>query len=296
MDAMLSQTNGVKRDNSWLYLLMVIETVIIVVRHASMPDWFDQGYHTFDLIGKGIVWITEICLPLFFILCGYVFFRGIDKIPKPAWFAQRYKSVLLSLVIPYLIANILSLAVYLLAYKFAPSAMSGFMGDNWKDPLFIFWKGPVNLSLWFLRELFIICLLSPLIYLLVRYTWGIGVIAVGLLWGFHLVPEPLFWFTLGATPAILCLHSRRFETWMARHPVRIAADCPRWCFFIYLYHYLPQIAMKKVGVALLPEINSAGLLAVWICNALILLGGLSLIYVLLRRFTPKLLSVLAGGS
>ena len=60
MDEMLSKTDGVKRDNTWLFLLMVIETVIIVVRHASMPDWFDQGYHMFDLIGKGYEYRNEI--------------------------------------------------------------------------------------------------------------------------------------------------------------------------------------------------------------------------------------------
>ena len=292
---MFPKSSVVKRDNTWLYLVEILVLVIVVVRHASMPDWFDRGYPAFDAFGKGIIWATEICLPAFFILAGYLFFRGVPKRPEPAWFGKKYLCGLKVLVIPYLIANLLSWFVYAAAYKFAPSLMSGFLEGSWTDPLFIFWKGPINMSLWFMREVIVAFLVFPLIYLLVRYTWGIAVVALGVLWGFHLAPEPLFWFALGSSLAILPLHSRRLGDWMGRHPLRIGADCLNGCYFIYLYHYLPQIAMKKVGIMLLPGINSAGLIAVWICNALILLAGLFAIYLLLRRFAPKLLALLVGS-
>lgn len=294
MGSMLSETTGVKRDNGWLDWLKVIVLIIIVVRHASLPDWFDKGFLRFDQIGKGLVTVTEVCLPLFFILAGFIFFRHIPAKPNLSWFGQQYKRSLFVVLIPYLIANVLTLVVYLAIHKLAPDLLSGFMGDNWKNPLFIFWTGPINLSLWFVRELILLCLIAPVIWLLVRYTWGGAIVALGALWYFNKIPEPLFWFSVGVALALLLLHSYRIKEWLDKHPLRIAPFWKDWAWFVYLYHYIPQIAMKKVGLALLPEMTSGGLLAVWLGNALILLLGLTLIYYLLYRFAPKLLAVLTG--
>lgn len=295
MDPMLSKPAEIKRDNGWLDGMKILVLIIIVVRHASLPDWFDQGFTLFDRIGKGLVTVTEICLPLFFILTGYIFFRHMPQKPSMAWFGQREKRSVFVVLIPYLIANILTLLVYLSIYKLAPDLLSGFMGDNWKNPLFILWTGPINLSLWFVRELILLCLLAPLIWLAVRYTWGGFVIALGVLWYFDKIPEPLFWFSVGVAFAMLALHCHRTLAWLDRHPIRLAPFWKDWAWFVYLYHYIPQIAMKKIGLSLLPETTSGGLIAVWLGNALLLLAELTLIYYLLHRFTPKLLNVLTGG-
>ena len=292
---MLSESTSVKRDNGWLDWIKVIVLIIIVIRHASLPDWLGHGFSLFDNIGQGLVTVTEVCLPLFFILAGYIYFRHVPTKPGLSWFGQRYKSSLFVVLIPYLIANVLTLIVYLAIHQFAPDLLSGFMGDNWKDPLFIFWKGPINLSLWFVRELILLCLLSPLIWLLVRYTWGGAVVVLGALWYFGKIPEPLFWFSMGVALAMLVMKCLRIQAWLDQHPLRFAPFWKDWAWFVYLYHYIPQIAMKKVGLALLPETTSGGLLAVWFGNALILLLGLTFIYYLLYRFAPKLLTVLTGG-
>ena len=160
---------------------------------------------------------------------------------------------------------------------------------------FIFWKGAVNLSLWLVRELILLCVLAPLIWLLVRYTWGGIVVIFGILWYLQIVPEPIFWFSLGTAIAFFFSRFPRCTEWLDRHPVRLALFGKDWAWFVFLYHYIPQIAMKKIGVALLPEATNGGLIAVWISNALILLLGLTLIYYLLYRFAPKLLAVLTGS-
>lgn len=293
---MLSETTAIKKDNGWFDWMKIIVLIIIVVRHASLPDWFDQGYALFDKIGKGLVAVTEICLPLFFIVAGYTFFRYVPPKPAITWFGHQYRRSFAVVLIPYLIVNILTFFVYLAVHQVAPDLLSGFMGDQWKNPVFIFWTGPINLSLWFVRELILLCLLSPLIWLLVRYSWGSVILLFGILWHFHFIPEPLFWFSLGVGIAILLSHSHRIKAWMNQHPVKLALFWKDWAWFVYLYHYIPQIAMKKVGVALLPKVTSGGLIAVWLCNAILLLAGLTLVYYVLHRFTPKLLNVLTGGQ
>lgn len=295
MDSMLSKTSDVKQDNGWPDSLSLLLLLIIVIRHASLPDWLDRGYTLFDQVGKGIVSATSGIVPFFFLLTGYIFFRDIPKKPGVSWFGDKYKRSLFVVIIPYLIANVITWVIYVALHKLAPDMLSGFFGDDWKNILFVFWTGPINLSLWLVRELIVLCLISPLLWLLIRYSWGGVVVVIGILWYFHIVPEPLFWFSLGAALAVLLTHCQRMRGWLDRHPVRLAFLRKDWAWFVFLYHYIPQIAMKKIGVALLPEATSGGLIAVWIGNALILLIGLTLVYYLLYRFAPKLLAVLTGS-
>lgn len=293
---LLSGNKPMKKDAAWIDLLKIVLTVGIVVRHASLPDWFDKGYATFDLIGKGLVGLTETCVPLFFVLSGFLFFRGVPKKPQASWFGNKWKRRLNSLLIPYLIANCLALAFYIAARKLSPGMVSGFLGEDWKNPLFIFWTGPINLSLWFIRELIVVCLLSPLVWLAVRYTWGVAVIAAGILWGFGIAPAPLFFFSLGAVAPILEIHSKRLEQWQERHPLRIDPSWRAWCFFIYLYHYLPLVGTKKVLVSWLHPQSSTMLLAIWLGSAALALAALTALYFGMRKGMPRLLSVLVGGK
>lgn len=287
---------AIKKDSAWIDLAKIILTVGIVLMHASLPDRFDQGYKTFDIVGKGIIDITAICVPLFFVLSGYLFFRGVERKPKAVWFGNKLKRRFTSLLIPYLIANCVAWCIFAAATKWAPSMLSGFLGDNWKDPLFVLWKGPVNLSLWFIRELIVVCLLTPLIWLLVRYTWGIAVIVLGVLWGLGIGPAPLFFFSLGAAAPILQLHSTRLDQWQQKHPLRIDPSWRAWCLFIYLYHYLLLIATKKFLLHLLQEENSTTLLAIWFGSAIFTLLFLTLVYFTMRRLIPRLFSILVGGK
>lgn len=293
---MFPHTTVIKRNETWLGFITILVTIICAFRHASMPDWIGQGYPVFDVFGKAMIRITDVFFQFFLFLAGYLLFRGTPRKPDLKWFGRKYLCGLKVIIIPFLIANLLSWCVYAAAYKFAPSLMSGFLEGDWKDPLFALWKGPINLSLWILREVIIAFLLFPLLYYLIRYTWGVATIALGVLWGFEIVPASLLCISIGATLAILPLHSERFSNWRDRHPFPVPADCFSWCYFIYLYHYIPELAIKKIGVMILPSITSAGLIAIWLLNALLLLAGLSAIYLLLRRFTPKLLSVIVGSN
>ena len=181
MGGMFPKTTGLKKDIQWLDLLKVGLTIGIVLRHATLTDMGDT-FPVYESVSKGIVELTELCVPLFFAISGYLFFLNIPERPGWRWFGQKLYSRLFSLLIPYLIANALAFLFYWLAQRFLPGLISGFMGESWKDPLYIFWTGPVNLSLWFIRDLLIACLCTPLTYLFLRYTRWWGILALGILW------------------------------------------------------------------------------------------------------------------
>ena len=280
------------RQGNRLDTLKVLLTVGIVLRHATtsgLPD----ATAAFSTLTQGIIALTEVCVPLFFVISGYLFFHNVPEKPAGGWFLQKYKSRFFTLVLPYLIANVIAFGCFWFAHHVTPSLMSGFLGEQWKDPLFIFWKGPVNLSLWFIRELIVVVVLSPFVYLLVRYLRWWGVLGLGVLWALKIAPAPLFFFSLGA--CLACWKIAPVEQWLltgSRTPVSSRA----WTYFVYLYHYLLLIGIKKyLGSALSPQ-GTAAQLAVYLVGFLLTLCLLTAAYALLRRWIPGVLKVLVGGK
>lgn len=315
-------------DTVWVDLLKILLTVGIVLRHATLEQ-----------ASRPIVLLTEVCVPLFFALSGYLFFFRVPERPGFRWFTDKWKKRVLSLLVPYLIANLVAFAFYWLAGRYAPGMVSGFFGDRLKDPFFVLWTGPVNLSLWFIRDLLIAVLCAPVIYLLVRFGGWWTVLAFGLLWFFGAqTPWNNFFFTLGAFLAVhrkdvaehcgksgpfwllaaagaftLALKEGGHATslyvlaglpvcvWGASRLVQacrlsIAPTWRAWCFFLYLYHYLPLIGIKKwLFQALAPQ-SDAACIAVYLGAALTVLLLLSGLYVLLRKLLPRVTRVLVGGK
>ena len=269
-------------------LLRVLLTVGIVCLHATSNNL------------QPIVWVCSVCVPAFFVLSGYLFFWNVPGKVDGMWFWKKIRSRFFTLLIPYLIAVVIAWFCYYFAIKAVPSMVDGFMGDRWKDPLFVFWTGPVNLSLWFIRELMVVVLLSPLIYLIIRYTGWWGVLALGAWWalgrygGFsHGGPEPLFLFAAGA-----CLGLRKIapvERWLHTES-SIPVSSRAWTFFIYLYHYLLLIGVKKGLAMLIPFTGIWADVTVWFLSVVIVLAALSAVYALGRRFVPRITGILVGGK
>lgn len=328
MGEVLSRPAEVKKDAAWVDLLKIVLTVGIVLRHATM-----------DPASHGIVLLTEVCVPLFYALSGYLFFYRTPERPDAGFFLGKWKKRIFSLLIPYLIANVFAFGFYYLAGRYAPSLVSGYFGDRLKDPLFVLWTGPVNLSLWFIRDLMIAVVTAPLIWLLVRYGRFWAVLAVGLLWLFGVqTPWNNFFFILGAGLAILkedveadsvktapyllllylgalilawkeggratslsVLAALPLCVWGASKAVRalhggIDPKWRAWCFFVYLYHYLPLIGIKKfLSQAIAPQSGFAWVM-VYLASAAAVLALLTGVYLLLRRFLPRVTQWVVGGK
>ena len=286
MDRVLQQPAGGVKTGNRLDILRVLLTVGIVCRHATSDNL------------QAVVFITNICVPLFFVMSGYLFFWNVPGKPDAKWFWKKIRSRFYTLLIPYLLAVVIAWLCYYFAFRVVPSMVDGFLGDRWKDPLFVFWTGPVNLSLWFIRELMIVVVLSPLVYLIIRYTGWWGVLALGTWWalgaygGFSYGgPEPLFLFAAGG-----CLGLRKIapvERWLHTES-RVPVSTRAWTFFIYLYHYLLLIGVKKGLAILLPFQGVWADLTVWFLSVVIVLVILTAVYSLGRRIAPRLTSIMVG--
>ena len=151
------------------------------------------------------------------------------------------------------------------------------------------------MSLWFIRDLIIACLMAPLFYLLVRYTRVWGVLALGAVWifigGSHWYN---IWFAIGSWAAVC--QGEIFTRWISSIRCRVPAHAAAWCFFIYLYHYLLVIALKKVLIAVADPSSFWTLLGVYLTIALVALAVLTGLFIVLKKWLPKTTGVLVGGK
>ena len=191
--------------------------LIVLVTYAHSYGAIRDGY---SLLGSG--WDTyemlkifvsqtlvKVAVPVFFIMSGYLFFANVDK-----WDVATYKKKILrrvkTLLMPYLIWNLLMAAKIRIF--------------SW-DIFWVFWcpagiqtdwfgheqlmTAPANMPLWFLRDLIVVSMLTPIIYILIRKLgyWLLAVLTVVYLSGVcAFIPGisayAVFFFTLGAFMSI----------------------------------------------------------------------------------------------
>lgn len=144
----------------------VVSTVGLDSETAHLPVWA-------AFTGFVKAFLSENGVASFFFISGYLFFVGIDF--SWAKYKIKVKKRINTLVIPYFIWNILTVAVLAAHYLplfsnvfprmhaegFQMTCRDFFMG-------MLFTTSPHNPNLWFIRELMIFVLISPGIYLLLR--------------------------------------------------------------------------------------------------------------------------------
>lgn len=164
--------------------------------------------------------ISRACVPLFFLMSGYLFFsnKGIEN-DKFSWkiYAQKLSRRRYSLLYPYIIYNSITLVLFAIVQAIFPQLISegrlAIADYMWSDYLMDFWTGqegnfPIDFPLWFIRNLMVICIFSPLVYMGLKYFhWiGIAILAIIYLSGYQTYSIPgiqcVFFFSVGAYCAI----------------------------------------------------------------------------------------------
>lgn len=149
--------------------------------------------------------LVKVAVPVFFIMSGYLFFRGLEQWNRKVWIRKLVRRIS-TLLLPYLLWNLL------MALKLHDFNWHFFWDYDLQAGMQIDWFGneqwliaPANLPLWFLRDLMVMALVSPIIWLAVKRIgiWLMTVLTVVYLSGVcafipGLSAYAIYFFTFGA--------------------------------------------------------------------------------------------------
>ena len=145
-----------------------------------------SGWDTYEVLKIMVSQtLVKVAMPMFFVMSGYLFFANVEQFNKEIYW-QKIQRRIKTLLIPYIIWNLL-------------------MALKLKDFNLSFFMEPANMPLWFLRDLMIVSLLTPIIYIGVKklnYWVFLLLLPVYLtgIWAIQPGPNPyaICFFTLGA--------------------------------------------------------------------------------------------------
>lgn len=213
--------------------------------------------------------LPAIAVPLFFFISGFLFFIKTTSFTLRSY-GGKLKKRAKTLLLPYLFWNIVVIAFYFLSQTLLPELVSGrqkWVGDyTLSDWIWAFWdtshinpgitlKGfPACIQFWFLRDLMVVMLFSPIVYFLVNKLGWYAVIGWGLLW-FLKIEFPMVGFSTTAffffsAGAYFSIHRKNFVELMQPFLfpsavlfimlVGIQLGCREesWCGYIYQLNIL----------------------------------------------------------
>lgn len=193
----------------------------VVLIHSQIPgEWMERVtenpwvdfpvYSTVSYLFASI--IARTAVPLFFFISGFLFFHKTSF--NFSIYIQKLCKRCRTLLIPYLLWNLIAVAITAALHYFLTDYVTAGPESNYsvRDYIQSFWNfkqfhhnTPINDPLWFVRDLMVVIVASPLIYLLIKYSKIYGIMGLGALWfldwwigtpGFSLTA--LFFFSTGA--------------------------------------------------------------------------------------------------
>lgn len=189
--------------------------IMVGGRHVSAPPEGDWVFaHYFMTYFSDV--LPRICVPLFFAISGYLFFYRTTF--DNSVYRRKLASRLHTLLLPYVMWNMVGFLIQLIRLCMAgrcPSAgeLVGMLaGSFWT--LHVPGEGtssmPADFVLWFVRDLMVVVLFTPLLHALIRRWKALPVAAMGVLWFGGWVPDwpgasltAFFFFGAGACVALM---------------------------------------------------------------------------------------------
>ncbi len=211
---------------TWLRFPLIF-SIILLHCYSTVRLPGDHGTY-FCVLYPFSLWIGETGVPGFFFISGFLYFHSQKS------FAEKFKSRFHSLLVPYILWNAIQLTMYLAAYYAGyPQDINGKNIADYTlwDYLRAFWdRGsyddgnfvPILCPFWYIRNLLIMSILSPIVYYLIKYVRELFLLAAAVWWLFTphnaFISQTILFYCLGAYYSIHCKNPLeiflRYKKWL----------------------------------------------------------------------------------
>lgn len=157
----------------------------------------------------------KLSVPIFLLISGYLFFReGSYELTKELWISKLKKRVF-SLLVPYLLWNFIGYIIYAIT-----------VGFSFEDFFHSFWvidipgrsgSSPIDGPLWYVRNLMIMVVISPIIAYMIKYTKWYLILIMTILWIIQIPPFnkgigiAFYFFSLGGYLRVFDYHVENLQ-------------------------------------------------------------------------------------
>lgn len=359
-----------------LDLLRFPLAIVVMTIHVWFPGVADAtadvpALNALNGLVAGLLWDQSV--PVYFFISGFVFFLNADM--SAATYRRKLRNRTKSLLIPYIIWNTLAIAKLLLfalpclGFLFADQRTLADMDLSAGAVAWSYWdisRGimhtplvtgeiyPIDTPLWFLRDLMIVVVTTPLLHLALRrarrvtmallfaawaasaffppghhsqlltayffFAWGAGISINGrdifVEFGRKARVAAVAYVALSAAYAVAYCHcaeampllkkanqcaglitAYNAAAWLLQRGVcRVNRFLASASFFIYVGHMLVvhEVYMALVRLTHADPTGGLGSAAAHVLSIPVTTGLLLGVFYLLRRYTPRLLKVVAG--
>lgn len=201
---MISEHNSNIISNLRLPLMIM---VVFIHSYLTKSDLMPFVTFVEDVFSKCI---PIVAVPTFMFISGYLYFSKCKHFTLFFYKTQTLKRIR-TLLVPYIVWNTIVIFIFWSLHRFAPTIINPSF-ENIQDYTILqlldcYWRGsggfPIAYQFWFIRDLFIIALLSPLIYLIAKSRYiGITIVMMLFMSTFSSYVEMGAYFFMGAYCAI----------------------------------------------------------------------------------------------
>lgn len=178
------------RNDHAISLLKLVLILGVAAIHSNVctglePTQADSaGYYLVNFFSDRL---TMVCVPCFFIISGYLFFSNVTGFRAEVYW-HKLKRRASTLLVPYLIWNLVGLAVTLIKIYLLDFPSHGLVTDShvnvWKllEGFWVYNDGhPYAFAFWFIRNLMVCVILAPLAWLIAgvnRWVFAVSMVAL----------------------------------------------------------------------------------------------------------------------
>lgn len=190
-----------------LRVISFLSIILVVLLHSQLLMYSEgNGFHLQQFITSEV---TRISVPIFFYISGFLLFYNCKTL-NYSWYCSKLKKRVRSLLIPFLIWSISGFTIVYSVKFVLPSAFNSYQCiEKYQlvDLLQALLWNPVGCyQLWFVRDLFLCVILSPILYGGLKILKELFLLLLFLFWFFDIQYvisiESVLFVTLGAYMAL----------------------------------------------------------------------------------------------